>query len=1153
MYISCFFLGEALRNLAAEVCLQVRKKADCVSEGSFSGFLWAQDDQGQLDVVKYVPAPQNSLVFAPDLSEEYEVSSVATDLKKVEDDKVVAFLKNHYQQHVNISAAHAKMHVCLLCSGHDVSAKNIIEDITRCIGSIQNANITVSVLVLAPELARLANKDWREAIDHGVAAANEQTIVALRQLCSLKRQTHIINDILLIQNTNAQRLALSMDMTTVAQLLAWRFISMVNESQSSSVHLADANEDVVSSFGLSCLSFDRYYYLHYLLHHAYLSVMEREGVQKTHVDVNKVADMAQQCMIGRENVLTTFWNKHVAPRLNSGEREDQIIPVVREKTNEFIDELEKVLTSFISDNNLTLPEKRAVMAQILLSDDDILAGSLFDGKQLTFLDLLRHPMSYFVEYNNLTTTFCKDDQNRVLKDPDTGEPVVEHSVLNRPRNSEGYIHLPIDDIKAMRIKIREASEYIRRMDDEIEDVRRQQNAAVLAQQVVVDSGFLFDESRFRAVAQTLIEHPLSEDYVPEKVTTDKNVDLSYDFTEVKNQAEVGSCAAFAVTAVMEYILKKNKSLSSDLSERFVYYNARKRDGRLGEQGVAVSVVINSMGQMGVCPENLCPYSAAHVDDCPSDEAYSEALKHRIVEAKNIPVTMDVQHNLDQIRTAISEGFPVIASFKVFKAMESGLPFVSMPQEDEKGEDHAMVICGFDDETGFVKVRNSWGVAFGENGYCYMPYAYVAQKKYLNAAYIITQIASTDHVRGVSSRHRISFDGADTAIKIAILSSLRDMKKIQQEVWMDSYKQMYADLIHLNGNLKDKSKRDAIVNDTSQMLEEKRTDQKGFLHKLELEMGVKIENFRRTTRKTAFRMGAFAAVLFLLSFLLLWITESWGWPHTILLCGSILSVLILVGYLVQRRHDLAALKNRLKLEIDEQGMKVGKTEGEIRYLKMHAFVVGQFVDLLSGLYNKLSKLNVSMKSYVNNLSAWYDEEKQNVSTMTVSEKPPFISLLSNEVLDDFYNQKKQQFIPNIHLWELFSQGAYDIAENKVAEFKQILKNSILKNLNNEIGDFSMYDYMESPASYPFLKNGNEQIKQMLSSVITSYSQVLLPQKNNIGNAGLSVFLCHPSDQTAQLKKDLQPYSPSNPQCEQTLVRDALIVVQTQRVDIDNISL
>jgi C1A family cysteine protease len=54
----------------------------------------------------------------------------------------------------------------------------------------------------------------------------------------------------------------------------------------------------------------------------------------------------------------------------------------------------------------------------------------------------------------------------------------------------------------------------------------------------------------------------------------------------------------------------------------------------------------------------------------------------------------------------------------------------MPQPGEQRlGGHALFCCGYRDDTqyeggGYLIVKNSWGTGFGDEGYVYIPYAYV---------------------------------------------------------------------------------------------------------------------------------------------------------------------------------------------------------------------------------------------------------------------------------------------------------------------------------------------------------------------------------------------------------------------------------------------
>ena len=41
--------------------------------------------------------------------------------------------------------------------------------------------------------------------------------------------------------------------------------------------------------------------------------------------------------------------------------------------------------------------------------------------------------------------------------------------------------------------------------------------------------------------------------------------------------------------------------------------------------------------------------------------------------------------------------------------------------------HAVVAVGYDDTQGRFRIRNSWGAAWGQNGYFTMPYQYLLEE------------------------------------------------------------------------------------------------------------------------------------------------------------------------------------------------------------------------------------------------------------------------------------------------------------------------------------------------------------------------------------------------------------------------------------------
>lgn len=254
---------------------------------------------------------------------------------------------------------------------------------------------------------------------------------------------------------------------------------------------------------------------------------------------------------------------------------------------------------------------------------------------------------------------------------------------------------------------------------------------------LTEEGFIIHGNRYKPYTHT--EEPLESDYSPSNLNLAASADLRKYFSVIKDQGEQGACASFSLVSVFEYFLSNEISKTEDLSEAFVYYNARERAGDTNsDSGATLQNIIKTMTDNGVCVEELCPYNEKEYSQKPTEEAYSDGAKRKVISALNVPT------DVNTIKSAINEGYPVVASFRVFDSLaKSTAGFVSMPTEKERSSNkedyHAMVICGYSDKQGYFIVRNSWGKDFGDNGYCYIPYAYIRDKGLTRYACAITGI------------------------------------------------------------------------------------------------------------------------------------------------------------------------------------------------------------------------------------------------------------------------------------------------------------------------------------------------------------------------------------------------------------------------------
>lgn len=282
--------------------------------------------------------------------------------------------------------------------------------------------------------------------------------------------------------------------------------------------------------------------------------------------------------------------------------------------------------------------------------------------------------------------------------------------------------------------IAELKDVIKEQEQVIEDLKDKITEDYKYDGEWTDEGFKIGDNIFKPYKYQ--ETPLEENYeCPNDLILPSSVDLRRDFSSIRNQKHQGACSSFSLVSVIEFFLRRALQKQTDLSEAFVYYNAREINDKADEDsGSTFQDVIQSIRDKGVCLERLCPYNPDVYDEQPSQEAYSDGELRKVTEAKNVKL------QVEDIKSALAQGYPVVISIRVFDRFVKNVSgFVDIPSENEliENENHAMVICGYSDSEGYFIVRNSWGVDFGDNGYCYFPYDYFRTPKLVNAAYVVT--------------------------------------------------------------------------------------------------------------------------------------------------------------------------------------------------------------------------------------------------------------------------------------------------------------------------------------------------------------------------------------------------------------------------------
>jgi C1A family cysteine protease len=206
-----------------------------------------------------------------------------------------------------------------------------------------------------------------------------------------------------------------------------------------------------------------------------------------------------------------------------------------------------------------------------------------------------------------------------------------------------------------------------------------------------------------------------------KLPPETRLDLDPAMPECYDQGALGSCTANAIAAVVEFDLNRQPEPDFTPSRLFIYYYERWMEHSIGEDaGAYIRDGIKVMHKIGAPPEHAWPYDIGSFAIKPNSHAYALAGETKANSYAKV--------RRSGIRRAIADGHPVIFGFSVYESfpMQAG-GLVPLPGAGERLlGGHAVVAVGYVMLGGqpLIRVRNSWGPHWGENGYYWMPLAYL---------------------------------------------------------------------------------------------------------------------------------------------------------------------------------------------------------------------------------------------------------------------------------------------------------------------------------------------------------------------------------------------------------------------------------------------
>ena len=1065
-------LGDRAERVLTEIKKYVILYGSEEENTFFNAMLYREDQDGAVFCAAR-PAEQDDSQFVAGIENLYSVAlePFYTVPQKNRTEYLQAAFTALYDRKITVTnpGDSAALHVCLYVPVYERKYWERVREFLAAMDAIPQ-QYEVDLFLLPYDLAFLWD-DEPQTLPVKMAQYQQQTKLTIDEILAAKKSFRSLQHLILMQNCNADGLSLDLDQESLVRIIGE--FALLTVAHYSEMFNPAAQEPTrpIHALGLSVLSLDKYRFVRYFLHKAYIHILDREKVTQTEVDVNKVSHIAQTVLEHNVQVFSRFYDSHVKPCLDRHMDQNDIIARIHPLLTDEMQRISDECQSFIDDPELSLPEKKATLAQLIGEDDDLLVGYMFNKKQLVIDDCSREVLDLFVEANN-----------RLLQ----VEELIPDAALSTASGEE--LPMPgtlLDEIKATKVDMREASNYIRLKTNELQAIDERINEHEQSQKRLTDQGFVFDGQTFRIQSEN-IERPLEENYQPIG-TPPAKADLRPFFTPVKNQGTLGACSAFALVAIYEYILRKNHQQNADLSEAFVYYNVRRKENALGsDPGSSLYNVVLSMGSDGVCAENLCPYTEDPHMPQPSEHAYYDALQRKIVKALN--VRPDVRH----IKAAVADGYPVAVSLKVFESFASESGFIPRPSDEEiqHGQSgyHAMVVCGYSDEEKVFIVRNSWGTKFGDRGYCYIPYSYF--EDFLAVACVVTQINDAGlHVKGNDSKVTVSFDMSDARIKTAILRNLIDEEKhhlARLETVLQSKEIAYHKIFQALGN---NANRTALCDGTLRRLQIERDDHLDTKERLQTERSEQLRLYRKETLTTRIRF-ALSFLAFLVYFAVLFVltpsslnplTPSFLNPSTWWVCALFaIDIAWFILWNWRRRRGYIDLNEDYLSRITAEEQAIRQRTQQLAVFKLQTHVAGMIIDSLALLFHRLHSKYNGMRSLLANLKAWREEEANLQSSISNLQSPIFLSLLKDACLDRYFETCKEHITANIRLDRMVCD-TYHVEEAEIIRFQNSLKQTLVRELIALLADFSICRHITGETTYDYVERDYTNLDELLQQM------------------------------------------------------------------------
>ncbi len=904
----------------------------------------------------------------------------------------------------------------------------------------------------------------------------------------------------LIADRNMQNVSLDLNPEAMARICAEYSARMCEHYLVLHPAVVDYNEYPFESFGISSILFDVEYYKKYILNKIVIDKSRQQEIDKRVYNINALAQSTNPVLKDILKEIHEFYDSRAAHAkavlaLSGGVIPSDIVGEIDRDLKGIVNNLQKKINALFTQGQLSIFESEALLALILADDCSMFESSAVNADETTIDDIIDESVKFFIQL---------DADKKKLR------PVSQSR------------------IKTLRNYMRNIAVANRKRQSRLDTLYTQIQASDSTAKHLDGKGYHFGGKEYK-VDLPIDSQPLALTYEPHDVQ-EESIDLRDLFAPVRNQGKQGSCAAFAISSVIEIM----RSGHNRYSPAFLYWIARENNGTAAADiGASLYDVINAATTRGICREVSMPYNEDIITLAPSEAAFGEAADCKVLEAKT------VEPNLKDIKSALNDGFPVIIGVQIFDSFsDTRKGFIRQPSRKElnAGEDqgsHAMVICGYSDKEKILVVRNSWGSEFGDNGYCYMPYSYA--RKYINQACIITQLTSSAEVNEVvSDKKTLDFNLSDTNIEAAVLQNLIQEDNYELDTLAEEsarlkthWSQNVATLVNVNNQRQ-------IIDKAKSRLDEEIFNANCVINELQDSKNQKLSEFKHSYIKILLYSGIFCLLAWLGVYLMPKFTMPW-------VIAGILSAFF-IGLLSAFGYNWRRYRQQLRDEIQSHANKITSLQQYKASLSIKAHIHGSIIRDVEDFRLTLLSRHMHLKEFNEAWIALYHSALDEQSRLSPQVPYPFLSVLSNERLDLYYSDWRNKMLDSVNIKAIYEDFTkkHDLPE--IISTNTSLNDSVIRGLRN----FSMKEYVcrQHPDKWRFLP---ETAK--MSDVIPDLDSRAIPfcPYNLQGDTPIEKFILV-KDITYNDMRQILPYFTQAPMPVSTRDPFSICIINTVRYNL-----